>query len=201
VIRRRDALKLLTAAPAAAAFTWTGAEVVAASEQAAAARRPGAGTPAFRPKFFTAGEWATVRVLVDLILPGDDRSGSATEAGVPEFMDFMMTDQPARQTAMRGGLAWINREMRRRTGRAFADSPGDAQRALLDDLSWPQRVRAEMRAGAAFYASFRDLTASGFFTSKIGMADLGYMGNVYVSRWTGCPEAVLRKLGLDPSAG
>src|ERR671914_3083239 len=112
-LNRRSMLKVLGAAPAAAGLVWTEAEAQEAHHQAQAARkaRQTAARPAtFKPKFFTAHEHATVRVLVDLIIPKVQHSGSATDAGVPEFMDFMMIDQPTRQTAMRGGLAWIDRE-------------------------------------------------------------------------------------------
>src|SRR6188768_122638 len=110
-ISRRKALKTLGAVPVAAGFTWTAAEAGEAQQKAATARKTAAAakTP-FKPAFFTPHEWATVKVLVDLIMPKDERSGSATDAGVPEFMDFMMTDQDSRQTAMRGGLAWLDRE-------------------------------------------------------------------------------------------
>src|SRR5258708_37766859 len=109
-ISRRSMLGLAGSVPLGAGFPWTGAEGAAAPQGTQTARRPPAGDkPApVKPKFFTAHEYATVVVLVDLIIPKDERSGSATDAGVPEFMDFMMTDQPARPTAMRGGLAWID---------------------------------------------------------------------------------------------
>src|SRR4051794_4644421 len=115
-LNRRSMLGLLGAAPLAAGFTWTDAEAAGAAQAAQAARRaPAAGAKAaFKPKFFTPHEYATVRVLVDIIIPKDARSGSATDAGVPEFMDFMMMDQGRddadRQTPMRGGLAWIDRQ-------------------------------------------------------------------------------------------
>src|SRR5229473_5118700 len=109
-ITRRTALRLLGAAPAAAAMTWTSAEARQAHEHATAAQAQAAAkASAFKPKFFTALEYATVAVLVDLIIPRDERSGSATDAGVPAFMDFMMIDQPPRQIAMRGGLALVDR--------------------------------------------------------------------------------------------
>jgi gluconate 2-dehydrogenase gamma chain len=163
---RRTMLRLLAAAPAAAGFTWTEAEAGQAHTHAQAARTTAKKTGApYKPKFFTAHEWATVNMLVDIIIPKDERSGSATDAGVPEFMDFMMTDQPGRQTAMRGGLAWLDRECVTRF-----DKP--------------------------FFNSFRDLTASGFWTTKMGMQDLQYMGNVFVPEWKGCPDEVLKKLGI-----
>ena len=115
-INRRQALQALAAAPAAAiAVSWTDADVHAASHAAAQARQAARQTNTrYTPKFFTAHEWATIGLLVDLIIPKDEKSGSATDAGVPEFMDFMMVDQPTRQSAMRGGLAWLDAECTRR---------------------------------------------------------------------------------------
>src|ERR687890_1432265 len=110
-ISRRNALKALGAVPAAVGFTWTPADAEHAHQAATQARKATAvSRSASKPKFFTPHEWATVRVLVDLIIPKDERSGSATDAGVPEWMDFMMIDQPGRQVAMRGGLAWLDTE-------------------------------------------------------------------------------------------
>jgi hypothetical protein len=195
-LNRRAMLKVLGAAPAAAGFAWTEAEAQEAHHQAQAARQTTAKPSAFKPKFFTAHEYATVRVLVDLIIPKDERSGSATDAGVPEFMDFMMVDQPARQTAMRGGLAWIDRECLRRFDKPFLNCGAAERTAVLDDISWPQKARAELSQGVAFFTSFRDLTASGFWTTKMGMADLQYMGNVFVPEWKGCPDAAMKKLGV-----
>jgi gluconate 2-dehydrogenase gamma chain len=200
-IDRRTLLKLISSAPVAAGFTWTDVEAQEAHQHAQAARTAAQGSrAAFKPKFFTAHEYATVRLLVDLIIPKDERSGSATDAGVPEFMDFMMVDQPPRQTAMRGGLAWIDRESLDRHDKPFIACTAAQQTALLDDISWPQRGAQELSHGIAFFSSFRDLTASGFWTTKMGIADLQYMGNVAVAEWKGCPEEVVRKLGLTPTA-
>jgi gluconate 2-dehydrogenase gamma chain len=194
---RRDALKLLMSAPAAAGFAWTEAEARDAFELAQAARQ--AATPAapFKPKFFTAHEWDTVRVLVDIIIPKDERSGSATDAGVPEFMDFMMIDQPQRQVAMRGGLAWLDRECETRYEKRFLACTGAERTAVLDDIAWPQRAKPAMGHGVAFFNSFRDLTAAGFWTTKMGIDDLQYMGNRSVARWNGCPPEALKKLGVS----
>ena len=194
---RRTILRSLAAAPLAAGFAWTEAEAHEAHQQAKAADAAAQKTATpFRPKFFTRHEYATVTVLVDLIIPKDDRSGSATDAGVPQFMDFMMTDQPARQTAMRGGLGWLDRECLSRFDQDFLRCTPAERTQVLDDISWPGKAKPEHAHGVAFFNSFRDLTASGFFTSKIGIADLQYMGNRYVPEWTGCPADVLKKLGL-----
>jgi hypothetical protein len=188
-MKRREAVGAIAAAALSAAFRWTPEEVRRAA-QAVAAQQP------YQAQFFTPHEWQTVRVLVDLIIPRDDRSGSATDAGVPEFMDFIMNDRPDGQIEMRGGLAWLDTESRERSGKTFIDST-DAQRTtLLDDIAWPKKAKPELSQGVAFFNFFRDLTASGFYSSKIGIADLDYRGNTFVREWTGCPPEALQKLGV-----
>jgi hypothetical protein len=108
-----------------------------------------------------------------------------------------MIDQPDRQAAMRGGLGWIDLESRESFWSAFADSSAEQQAALLDLIAWPDRAPEELSHGVAFFTSFRDLTATGFFTSKIGFDDLRYMGNEFVTEWKGCPAEALRRLGLS----
>ncbi len=80
---------------------------------------------------------------------------------------------------------------------AFIDCSTEQQTAVLDDIAWPGRARPEHSHGVAFFNSFRDLTASGFWSSKIGVEDLRYVGNTFVREWTGCPEEQLRKLGVS----
>ena len=115
-MHRRRVLQLLGSAPLAAGFVWTEAEALEAQRRTQQARRA---TPAFNPKFFTAAEYATVVVLAEMIIPKDERSGGATDAGVPEFIDFMMVDQPTRQVPMRGGLAWLDQECNGRFNKTF----------------------------------------------------------------------------------
>ena len=193
---RRRALALFSAAPAAAALVWTPVEARQAHEhmQMAQAAKP---TVPFKPKFFTAHEPATVSVLVDLIIPRDERSGSATDAGVPAFMDFMMIDQPRRQIAMRGGLAMIDRLAMDRTGKRFVNGADRERRALLDEIAYTSNPDRGLSQAITFFNGFRDLTASGFWSTKMGIADLQYQGNKFVSEWTGCPDAALRKLGVS----
>lgn len=205
-MQRRDALKLLASAPLAAGFAWTDAEAALAHDLAQAAQAAAAAGTPFQPRFFTAHEWQTVRVLVDLIIPKDDRSGSATDAGVPEFMDFMMLDQPVRQVGMRGGLAWLDVECQKRFDKTFVDCAAAQQAGVLDDIAWPSRAGGKpgdpphpLRHGISFFSSFRDLTAAGFWTTRMGIDDLQYMGNRSVARWTGCPEEALTKLGVKYS--
>ena len=195
-INRRAMLQLLGSAPVVAGLTWSEAEAAQAAQAAKstqAAKRTGA---AYKPKFFNAHEWATINVLVDIIIPKDERSGSATDAGVPEFMDFIINDQEPRQNAMRGGLAWIDLECQDRYDKRFLDCTTEQRTAVLDDIAWPQKAKPEFAHGVAFFNSFRDLTASGFWSSKMGVEDLQYIGNVMVAEWKGCPPDALKKLGL-----
>ncbi|HUQ89979.1 MAG TPA: gluconate 2-dehydrogenase subunit 3 family protein [Vicinamibacterales bacterium] len=194
-MNRRDILKILLAAPAAT-ISWTEAEAAHAIASAQAARATAAAKP-FVPKFFTATEFKLVRTLADIIIPKDERSGSASDAGVPEFMDFMMVDQPPRQVAMRGGLAWLDNECQQRFDKTFLDCVDAERHAVLDDIAWPEKARPEFSHGVAFFNSFRDLTASGFWTTRMGIDDLQYMGNRSVARWNGCPPEALKKLGVS----
>ena len=195
-VSRRAALELIAGAPLAAALMWTSAEARQAHEQAERARAQAAPGVAFKPKFFTAHEYATVIILVDLLIPRDDRSGSATDAGVPAFMDFMMLDQPQRQVAMRGGLALLDRLSVERFGRRISSATDVERRQLLDEIAYATNGDPGLGHAVSFFSSFRDLTASGFWSSRIGIADLQYQGNVFVAEWNGRPEAVIRKLGL-----
>jgi len=189
-MNRRETVKALAAG---VGFWLTPVEVRRAAEFAARARSGGRG---YEPKFFTPHEWETTRLLVDLVIPRDGRSGSATDAGVPEFMDFVLTDEPGRQTAMRGGLAWLDHECDDRYGKTFVACTDAERAAVLDDIAWPKRAEPALAPGVAFFKAFRDLTASGFWSSKMGVQDLRYMGNVVVPEWQGCPPEQLQKLGV-----
>jgi hypothetical protein len=198
-ITRRDAVSLLAALPVAALLKLSGAEhdrVWRHVEQALRASEAGA---PLAPKFFTPAEFRTVRVLADMIIPRDEQSGSASDAGVPEFIDFTVSDRAYYQKPIRDGLAWLDAQSMSRSGKSFADATQSQREAILNDIAWPARAPAAMADGVRFFNSFRDLTASGFWSSEIGVKDLRYMGNVYVMDWKGCPPAALRKLGVDYS--
>ncbi|MDH4130604.1 MAG: gluconate 2-dehydrogenase subunit 3 family protein [Gemmatimonadota bacterium] len=189
-INRRDALHLLGAIPLLATGL-SQAEVTRAAGAARAALVPG-----FTPAVFTPHEYATVRMLAEMVIPRDGRSGGALDAGVPEFMDFILAENPGMQTPMRGGLAWLDTESRERFGAEFVEIQDIQRRAILDDIAWPKKAKPEYSQGVAFFSRFRDLTASGFFSSEVGVRDLQYRGNEFVMEWTGCPPEALRKLGV-----
>lgn len=194
-LARRDVVRMLAVAPLAGVLQLTAPELERAWRYVAASRRAGR---AYQPLFFTEHEYATVHVLADLIIPRDERSGGATDAGVPEFMDFLLAERESenRRTAMRGGLAWLDTECRERFGEDFLDLAATERSAVLDDIAWVDRATPPMRYGAEFFNSFRNLTASGFWSSKMGVADLRYIGNVVVPEWEGCPQEQLDRLGV-----
>lgn len=195
-ISRRDAVQLLAALPIAAFLSWPTAEQEKARRFVdSALRAAGEGTP-FAPKFFTPAEFRTARILADMIIPRDERSGNASDAGVPEFMDFMMIDRPNGQKWMRPGLAWMDAQSNSRFGKPFADATESQRAKILDDIAWPAKASAAMADGVGFFNRFRDLTASGFWSSQVGVKDLKYIGNTFAPNWNGCPPAALQKLGV-----
>ena len=210
-MNRREALQNLLAIPAGLAMAPDALDRAAAHahealepqhdthEQGAPAQ--GAAAPAaaprpYTPKQFTTDEWRLVRLLANYVIPRDARSGSATDAGVPEFMDFMLGESAGMRTWMKTGLGWMNAECRTRFGKGFVSCSDAQRRELLDAIAYPKKAAPEMKPGADFFSSFRNLTASGFFSSRIGIADLGYVGNRPVAKWEGTPADVRRKLGL-----
>jgi hypothetical protein len=151
------------------------------------------------PQFFTPHEFATVTILADLIIPADERSGGASEAGAPAYIDFALreVEDDAMRLAMRGGLAWLDAESGSRFGRTFVDASPVQRVAILDDIAWPARTPPALANGAAFFSDLRDLVATAFWSSRTGVRDLQYQGNVALPEWTGCPDAALRKLGVS----
>ena len=197
-MNRRDALKVLGLAPLAASI-GVKTETLERVTRAVAQLEQGTATGA-APAFFDAHEWATVRLLVDYVIPRDERSGSATDAKVPEFMDFLLADKEtteASRIAIRGGLGWLDNECQHRFGKSFVTATDAQRRGVLDDIAWPKRAKPELSHGAIFFSRFRDLTASGFFSSQMGWQDVQYKGNVALPAWNGCPPAALAKLGVS----
>jgi gluconate 2-dehydrogenase gamma chain len=194
-INRRKMLHVLGSAPAAAVAVSLVPGAAQAGQASAGQAAPAAGATPYQRRFFTEREYATVVALSDMIIPRDARSGSASEAGAPEFIDYICAEQPERQTLMRGGLMWLDSECRRRFDRAFLECAEAERRQVLDDIAWPARARPEMSHGVRFFTQLRDLVATGFWSSRMGVEDLGYTGN-RPTVWQGAPREVLEKLGL-----
>ncbi len=146
--------------------------------------------------FFTEHEMATLAVLVDIIIPADEISGSATEAKVPDFIEFIVKDKPNLQNPMRGGLKWLDIYCLKNFEKSFKDCSTEQQISLIDEIAYPEKAKKEMKQGVAFFNTLRNLTASGFYTSKIGVKDIGYVGNT-PNQWNGVPEEVLAQYGLS----
>lgn len=196
-LTRRQALQSFGAVSLAAALDLTPPQVQRALEGMATLESEQ--QPSYTPRFFTPAEWRTVRVLVDYIIPKDDRSGSATDAKVPEFMDWLLADREASESSkvsMRGGLRWLDNEARDRFSTSFVGANDAQRRAILDDIAWPAKAPPHMTQGVAFFNRMRDFTASGFFSSAMGWQDVQYIGNVSLPSWDGCPQPALDKLNV-----
>lgn len=145
-----------------------------------------------KEKFFTPAELATVTVLCDIIIPADSKSGSASQAGVPAFIEFIAKDMPQNQTPLRGGLKWLDVESKKRFGKIFTLCSKTQQIEIVDDIAYPAKAKPMHSQGVAFFNLMRNLTASGFYTTKIGIDDIGYKGNT-PNVWEGPPADVIKQ--------
>ena len=148
-------------------------------------------------KFFTDQEMATIAVLSDIIIPKDEVSGSATDAKVPDFIGFIVNDMPHYQVPMRGGLRWLDVQCMKRYDKAFKDCSQQQQLEMVDLIAYPVKTKdkKDLAPGVSFFSLMRNLTATGFYSSAIGIKDVGYAGNV-PNKWNGVPDDVLKQYGL-----
>ncbi|HMJ62230.1 MAG TPA: gluconate 2-dehydrogenase subunit 3 family protein [Bryobacteraceae bacterium] len=183
-VSRRDIFQIIGAAPAIAAVAGSPAQAAAAA------------AVTYKRQTFDDRQWKTVRVLCDLIIPADERSGSATQAGVAEFLDDWIafrTEQEGNQNLraeILGGIMWLDRESRKLFEKDFADASAQQQKQILDRIAYPERASKDDHPGASFFSQLRSLVVGGFFSSKAGVADLPYLGNVAVAEWKGCDPKV-----------
>lgn len=214
---RRESLKLIVTGGVAVPAVIAGCsddkkEIVAAEPKFELDRNPAEIENEKRilamPKFFTDHEMATIAILSDIIIPKDEVSGSATEAKVPEFIEFIVKDMPHHQTPLRGGLRWLDIECVKRFGKAFKDCDNKQQLAVIDDIAYTEiryeengkevvkgQIKPGMQQGVSFFNKMRDMVATGFYTSQIGVKDIGYLGNT-PTQWNGVPDDVLKQYGL-----
>ena len=155
--------------------------------------------------FFTTAEMATITILADIIIPKDAVSGSASDAKVPDFIEFIVKDMQQHQTPMRGGLRWLDVESLKRFEKSFTSITAEQRIQIVDDIAYPakamptgRQAKPEMKQGVSFFNLMRNLTATGFYTSEIGVKDIGYMGNK-ANQWNGVPDDVLKQYGLSYS--
>jgi gluconate 2-dehydrogenase gamma chain len=208
-MKRRDVLKniALTSVGVAAATTGVNADPALTGDELLAKKKkktPLAGrtqeeadrnAKLLSETFFTLAEMATITILCDIILPADATSGSASQAGVPAFIEFIAKDMPHHQTPLRGGLMWLENQSRKRFGAGFAAISPAQRLQIVEDIAYPEKAVPAMKQGTAFFNLMRDLTMTGFYTSEVGFKDLGYMGN-QPNVWQGVPEEVLKQFGF-----
>jgi hypothetical protein len=144
----------------------------------------------YTPKFFNAHEYETLKSLCDTIIPKDEKSGGAVEAGAPEFIDLLTSENEKFQVELGGGLMWLESRCADQYGKVYLDCAAEQQKEMLDLIAYRKNVKkdASLSQGVVFFAFLRDMTCDGFYTSKIGIEDLQYIGNVTRSEWPGCPE-------------
>ncbi|MEY4586296.1 MAG: hypothetical protein RIT05_714 [Bacteroidota bacterium] len=145
--------------------------------------------------FFTPQEMATLTVLVDIIIPADEISESASKAGVPAFLDFIVRDMPSHQIPMRGGLRWLDMHCMKLFNQPFVGCSSTEQLSIIDQIAYPEKAAKSVQQGVSFFTLLRNLTATGFYTSQVGVKDLGYAGN-QPNQWNGVPAEILNSYGL-----
>ena len=202
---RRESLKAIVLTTVSSAFLLESCDPKTDNTVAEVVETPSAASPAGRmpeeverfnkiqaSKFFSEQELATITVLADIIIPRDDVSGSASDAGVPDFIEFIVKDKPENQTPMRSGLRWLDIHCQDRFEKSFVDCSEKQQLQIVDAIAYPEKAKPEMKKGVAFFNLMRNLTATGFFTSEMGVKDVGYVGN-RPNQWKGVPEEVLKE--------
>jgi len=203
---RRESLKSLLLASLAGATLGTSACQTESKEQPAADATSLYGrTPEEKERdaelmaevFLNPHELETIAVLCDLILPPTDTAGSATDAGVPEFIEFISKDIPSHQLPLRGGLMWLDAEANKRFNTVFKNCNNQQQLQIVDDIAYPdpEGKKPDMAYGIRFFRLMTNLTLTGYYTSEMGIKDLGYVGNT-PNIWDGVPEEVLKEHGL-----
>ena len=188
---RRDVIKSLGAGVAAGSMT----RVVSAqaAERAHALRyaeKASASAGDYQPKFFPTHQYKTLQALCDAIIPAHNQSGGAVEAGAPEFIDLLTSENSEYQLKLGGGIMWLDSACSDRFGVSFIGCSVEQRKQMLDAIAYRKNTAADPRLsqGVAFFSLLRNLTADGFFTSKIGIQYLGYVGNTSLAEFPGCPD-------------
>lgn len=205
-MNRRENLKLLFTGSVGAGLLLTGCEPeqVAVQNQVIAGGTPGGRTEEEKlrdaqllsEKFFTEEEFKKLNTLVDIILPAGEDSPSASDLKVPDFMEFMMKDQPNMQTPMRGGLMWLDFEADELFGKPFNQLSKEEVIQIVELVAWPDKAAPEYAGGVRWFNMLRNLTCSGYFSTEAGWKYMGYVGN-QPNVWDGVPQNVLDKHGLS----
>jgi Gluconate 2-dehydrogenase subunit 3 len=192
-LKRRDMLKAMTAVPTAVLVQMGSATAAESPSSKSAAGT--ASVAGYHRKALSEHEFETIKVLSDLIIPADERSGSASQAGVPEFIDDWLDFKgDVLKADIRGGLTWLDMECNQQFGKDFVSCALDEQKKILDRVADPDKASLEDSSYVVFFGHLRDLVVGGFFSSEMGVEDLPYLGNKMVADWEGCPSNVLMKI-------
>jgi len=192
-VNRRDLLRgIALAATAIGGVSLEGAQLV----HGIAAAEKGAGT--YKPKAFTAHEFRTLQKLADYIVPADERSPGAVEAGASEFIDLLASQNPELAAIYTGGIAWLDRSMERLYGANFITAKADQQSAMLDLIAYRKNEAPPLGPGIRFFDWARRMVVDAFYTSPVGIKDVGYMGNTAVAKFEIPQEATDYALKRSP---
>jgi len=189
-ISRRDILKSLTAtAVTGSVLRAIPLEAAEYAHRMIRAERSAADTQSYTPKFFSAHAYKTLQSLCGTIIPADDEAKGAVEAGAPEFIDLLTSENSDYQLSLGGGLMWLDNTCIDRYGKTYLDCAAEQQKEMLDLIAYRKNAKKDpsLGQGIEFFSFLRKLTADGFFTSEIGIEYLGYIGNAYVQEFPGCP--------------
>src|SRR5436305_1688150 len=187
-ISRRDVLKSLAMSAAATSVLRTiPAQAAEYAHHMVAAEK--AATKVYAPRFFAAHEYKTLQALCQTIIPPDADSGGAIEAGAPEFIDLLTSENKDCQVTLGGGLMWLDSTCSDRYGKVYVECTPEQQKEILDKIAYRKNAIADssLNQGVAFFSFLRNMTADGFFTSQIGFKYLGYVGNTFLKEFPGCP--------------
>jgi len=146
--------------------------------------------------FFSPDELQCITLLGDIIIPRDAHSGNASDAKVPAFIEFIVKDMPEHQLPIRGGLRWLNLRSLKHFNKSFASVTDTERIALVEEIAWPEKSKPEVSQGVSFFNHIRGLVATGFFTTEMGIKDLGYVGNK-PNVWLGVPIEIVKQYGLE----
>ncbi len=205
---RREPLKSLLVGSVAGGLVLNGCAPAAPPEEISVEKYIGYGRTAKEKlnderiraeQFLSEGNLETIAILCDIILPATAEFGSATDAGVPEFIEFMAKDIPRHQVPLKGGLMWLDNQTNGRFNLNFKSCSSDQQLVVIDEIAYPDKASEDLKHGVVFFSLLRNLTLTGYYTSEIGIKDLGYMGN-QPNVWDGVPQEVLDEhdLSYDP---
>ena len=189
-ISRRDVLRTLALGAAGGGVLQViPLEAAELAHQMVHKEKQGAPAGKYTPKYFTAKQYEMISSLCDTIIPKDEKSGGALEAGAPEFIDLLTSENEDYQLALGGGLMWLDTHCVDEYGKVFMECTPEQRKELLDLIAFRKNAKKDLGLshGVAFFAFLRKMTCDGYYTSKIGIADLQYIGNVTRSEWPGCP--------------